>query len=112
LGIFMGICEWHLGSPDQRHILIRPPSSRNIDHFFFLDVDELESTTGLKAKAETRNDRAHALGRTADTALQLEIHKDFSEMPKLKKIKWEDYAVVHVSPSVIPTYLPGLRVFR
>lgn len=85
---------------------------RNIDHFFFIDVDELESTTQLKTKAEGRNDRFHTLGRISDTALQQELHKDFSDMPKLNKIKWEDYAVIHVSPSVIPTYLPGIRVFR
>jgi endopolyphosphatase len=85
---------------------------RNIDHFFFIDVDELESTTQLKAKAESRNDRVHPLGRISDTALQQELYKDFSDMPKLSKVKWEDYAVIHVSPSVIPTYLPGIRVFR
>jgi endopolyphosphatase len=87
---------------------------RNVDHFFFLDVDELEATTplSLQAQAQGLADRVHSMGRTADTALQQELHKDFDQMPKLNKIKMEDYAVVHVSPSVIPTYLPGIRVFR
>lgn len=85
-----------------------------MDHFFFLDVDELEATTpiSLQAQAQGLADRVHAMGRTADTALQQELHKDFEQMPKINKIKMEDYAVVHVSPSVIPTYLPGIRVFR
>lgn len=94
--------------------LIVLTTGRNVDHFFFLDVDELEATTpiSLQAQAQGLADRVHAMGRTADTALQQELHKDFEQMPKINKIKMEDYAVVHVSPSVIPTYLPGIRVFR
>lgn len=95
-------------SPDfLRHV-------RNVDHFFFLDVDELEATTPLRLQSQAQGlaDRVHAMGRIADTNLQQELHKDFNDMPKLSKIKMEDYAVVHVSPSVIPTYLPGIRVFR
>ncbi|KAG7527447.1 hypothetical protein FFLO_06927 [Filobasidium floriforme] len=85
----------------------------NVDHFFFLDVDELEATTPLRLQSQAQGlaDRVHAMGRIADTNLQQELHKDFNDMPKLSKIKMEDYAVVHVSPSVIPTYLPGIRVF-
>ena len=88
--------------------------ARNVDHFFFLDVDELEATTPLRLQSQAQGlaDRVHAMGRIADTNLQQELHKDFNDMPKLSKIKMEDYAVVHVSPSVIPTYLPGIRVFR
>jgi endopolyphosphatase len=89
-------------------------NARNVDHFFFLDVDELEATTPLRLQSQAQGlaDRVHAMGRIADTNLQQELHKDFNDMPKLSKIKMEDYAVVHVSPSVIPTYLPGIRVFR
>jgi endopolyphosphatase len=86
-----------------------------VDHFFFIDVDELEHTQGFASKAEKVslfNQRMSTFGRNGDTALQQDLFKDFDDMPKVSKMKLEDYTVVNVSPSVIPTYLPGVRVFR
>lgn len=88
---------------------------RNVDHFFFIDVDELESTARLSSKAEKVSlfdQRMSVFGRNTDTALQQDLFKDFGNMPKVSKMKLEDYTVVNVSPSVIPTYLPGVRVYR
>lgn len=95
----------------------------NVDHFFFIDVDELESTGGSlkkkKAKAKEtisslRTDGrqpAPAFGRSGDTALQIELYQDFGNMPSPRKIKLDDYAAVNVAPSIVPTYLPGVRVY-
>lgn len=100
----------------------------NVDHFFFIDVDELESTGGSlkKKKAKAKQTIAslrtdgHAgqvpearasFGRSGDTALQTELYQDFGNMPSLRKIKYDDYAAVNVAPSVVPTYLPGIRVY-
>jgi endopolyphosphatase len=88
---------------------------RNVDHFFFIDVDELESTPGFSGKAEKASlfsQRMSTFGRNGDTALQQDLFKDFGNMPKVSKMKLEDYTVINVSPSVIPTYLPGVRVYR
>ena len=88
---------------------------RNVDHFFFIDVEELESTTGFAGKAQQTamfGERVNKFGRNTNTALQQDLLKDFSDMPKVSKMKLEDYTVVNVSPSVIPTYLPGVRVYR
>ena len=112
LDIFTGICEHGSSVPAQNLQLTALVLHRNVDHFFFLDVAELEATTPLSLQAQGLADRVHSMGRISDTALQQELHRDFNQMPKLNKIKMEDYAVVHVSPSVIPTYLPGIRVFR
>lgn len=86
-----------------------------MDHFFFIDVEELESTTGFAAKAAKASvfdQRKTAFGRNTDTALQQALYKDFGDMPKVNKMKLEDYTVINVSPSVIPTYLPGIRVYK
>lgn len=77
-------------------------------------MDELESTTGFAGKAEKASifsQRMSTFGRNGDTALQQELFKDFSNMPKISNMKLEDYTVINVSPSVIPTYLPGIRVY-
>lgn len=104
---------------------------RNIDHFFFIDVDELEATS-ISAKTANMSaslDSAFAgpdlrhgqhlsssgrykiKGRGFNSGLSAELKKDWGEMPGPQKLKMKDYAVINVSPSVIPTYLPGIRVF-
>jgi endopolyphosphatase len=129
----------------------------NVDHFFFIDVDELEATTASsklwassssndddeestasvneESRSRYKKNRIHTMGRVGDTALAQELYKDFSDMPdpssspgkgkpgkgkpgkgkkgkKGEKIKMEDYTVVNVAASLIPTYLPGIRVYK
>ena len=52
------------------------------------------------------------MGRAANAGLQDELKKDFGEMPGPAKLKLKDYAVINVAPSVVPTYLPGIRIYR
>lgn len=105
--------------------------TRNVDHFFFIDVQELEETSisAKRANVSASLDSAFAgpelrhgphiassgrykiKGRGFNSALGDELKKDFGEMPGPQKLKMKDYAVINVSPSVIPTYLPGIRVF-
>ncbi|WRT69448.1 uncharacterized protein IL334_006434 [Kwoniella shivajii] len=105
----------------------------NIDHFFFIDVDELESTPVARPKSKARSKknfspltanlsslpsletRFSSDGRVitfggGDT-LKEELKKDFQDMPSGKNLKLKDYVAINVAASVIPTYLPGVRVF-
>jgi len=88
---------------------------RNVDHFFFIDVDELESGTNVHSTSSNTTLSASSpyriSGRSANNGLQDELKKDFGEMPGPQKIKLKDYAVMNVAPSVVPTYLPGVRVY-
>jgi endopolyphosphatase len=109
-------------------------SHRNVDHFFFIDVDELEATSNLLPNSALSNTsqtdhpssfvgpqlqgphlhgsgRYKIKGRSSNNGLQGELWKDFGDMPGPGKIKLKDYAVMNVAPSVIPTYFPGIRVF-
>ena len=108
-------------------------TSRNVDHFFFIDVHELESTSKLMSTANTRNNlssttsflgpellhgphlpsssRYNAFGRGANTDLGNELKKDFGEMPGPNNLKLKDYTVINVHTSVIPTYFPGIRIY-
>jgi endopolyphosphatase len=110
----------------------------NIDHFFFFDVDDLEAThKDLKSKSTLNfpdtlsnlsidavtgqplrhgnvlpsSSRMQIMGRSGNAGLVDTLKKDFDDMPGPKKIKMEDYAVINVGASVIPTYLPGLRIY-
>lgn len=104
---------------------------RNIDHFFFIDVDELEATEitakkmNMSASLETSfvgpelrhgshlasSGRYKIKGRGFNSGLTDSLKKDFGEMPGPELLKMKDYVVVNVAPSIIPTYLPGIRVF-
>ncbi|KAJ7276413.1 hypothetical protein B0H12DRAFT_1085257 [Mycena haematopus] len=69
----------------------------NADHFFFLEANDLEI---FEPATVQNNDLFDAL------------LADFGAMPKPKDISYHDYAVINVSPSVVPNpYLPSFRVF-
>ncbi|KAJ7180099.1 hypothetical protein C8R43DRAFT_971689, partial [Mycena crocata] len=69
----------------------------NADHFFFLEANDLEI---IEPKAMNQND-------LFDTLIA-----DFAAIPKAKDINLDNYAVINVSPSVVPNpYLPSFRVF-
>lgn len=110
-------------------------SSRNVDHFFFIDVEELEASSKLVASgASPRNNlsssadaffgpelkhgphlpassRYNAFGRGANSDLGDALREDFREMPGPNNLALKDYTVVNVHTSVIPTYFPGLRIY-
>ncbi|KAJ7700104.1 hypothetical protein B0H17DRAFT_279239 [Mycena rosella] len=70
----------------------------NADHFFFLEANDLE----LIEPPKVAND-----GDLFETLLT-----DFAAIPKAKDIDLDNYAVINVSPSVVPNpYLPSFRVF-
>jgi endopolyphosphatase len=51
------------------------------------------------------------MGRNSNAALVDTLRKDFGDMPGPNKLKVKDYAVMNVAPSVIPTYMPAVRVY-
>jgi len=105
--------------------------NRNVDHFFFIDVHELESTSHLTTTARNNlssaasflgpdllhgphlpsSSRYNAFGRGANTDLGNELKKDFGEMPGPNNLALKDYTVINVHTSVIPTYFPGIRIY-
>jgi endopolyphosphatase len=106
-------------------------TNRNVDHFFFIDVHELESTSHFIPTARNNlsstasflgpelmhgphlrsSSRYNAFGRGANTDLGNELKKDFGEMPGPNNLALKDYTVINVHTSVIPTYFPGIRIY-
>ncbi|KIJ20029.1 hypothetical protein PAXINDRAFT_153001 [Paxillus involutus ATCC 200175] len=75
---------------------------QNIDHFFFLEADDLFH--GLEVENESL--------ASSNTLFETLI-TDFSALPDSQAdIDYDHYAVVNVNPSVVPNpYLPSFRVF-
>ncbi|KAF9357117.1 Endopolyphosphatase [Mortierella sp. AD094] len=94
----------------------------NIDHFFFVSQnkkgkdqfleegeereEEEEEDQALSVMDEEDYDPFHLLG--LNSYLET-LWKQYDAIPK--KVKLSDYAVVQVSPSIVPAYHPTLRVF-
>ncbi|KAF7292470.1 RFX-type winged-helix domain-containing protein [Mycena chlorophos] len=62
----------------------------NVDHFFFLEADDLNIVVEDAPKANQQPD------------LYKVLMQDFSAMPNAKEIDLDNYAIVSVAPSVVP----------
>ncbi|KAJ3741110.1 endopolyphosphatase [Lentinula detonsa] len=72
---------------------------KNADHFFFVEAKDLESGNN-NSRASKHND------------LYDSLVVDFAQLPKPKKIDLDEYAIINVSPPVVPNpYLPTFRIF-
>lgn len=68
----------------------------NVDHFFWIDTEDLRvPSVRFKDKSTLAND----------------LLVDFRGIPTKKAIDLDDYSIINVAPSVVPTYFPSLRVF-
>ncbi|BEI80477.1 hypothetical protein CcaverHIS002_0110060 [Cutaneotrichosporon cavernicola] len=118
---------------------------QNIDHFFFMDVPELEAISQGESAAlngtryleiepkdqllqPTVDDysypgpeihgphflesgRFKIFGRKKSALLLEQLKKSFSGLPGPTELKYKDYTVINVAPSIIPTYQPAARIY-
>ncbi|GMK57666.1 hypothetical protein CspeluHIS016_0405000 [Cutaneotrichosporon spelunceum] len=116
---------------------------QNVDHFFFMDVPELETvskgvsaavngTRYLEIESQDRllqptiddysypgpevrgphfleSGRFKIFGRKKSALLLQLLKKSYGGLPA--EIKYKDYAVINVAPSIIPTYQPAARIY-
>ena len=55
--------------------------------------------------------RFRTTGRNGNAALVDTLRRDFGDMPGPNKLRLKDYAVMNVAPSIIPTYVPAVRIY-
>lgn len=79
----------------------------NIDHFFWIDVEDV-----MKEPREPRLRATDFEALYQREELHNTLRKDFKYLRKLRKVHFDDFAVINVSPSVIPEYLPSFRIFQ
>ncbi|GAA5915507.1 hypothetical protein JCM8208_007469 [Rhodotorula glutinis] len=87
----------------------------NVDMFSFVQEADTSSTSAAATSrprvgtSPAVNDR---LVEPFSASIVDGLHALYDSLPALDKLKERDYLPVHVNPSVIPTYLPGLRVWE
>lgn len=72
---------------------------------------------GNKRKGKRKAKRDFDVTRDKDSvSITKFVHNDLYEilaaLPSKKKMRLENFAIVHTGPSVIPTYLPSLRIWN
>ncbi|BGP33633.1 Endopolyphosphatase [Rhodotorula toruloides] len=89
----------------------------NVDFFSFLqDSDTSQPSTSQPSTSQPSSRSPSAPGpndlRTLSSSLLTSTYSLYSHLPPQHKTREKDYAPVYISPSVIPTYLPGVRVWE
>lgn len=79
----------------------------NIDHFFWVDIEDV-----MKEPREPRMRATDFEALSQREWLHNTLHKDFKDLNALRKVHYDDYAVINVGPSVLPEYLPSFRIYH
>ena len=84
-----------------------------LHQFFFLDAEHVRSKQSRAGSTSDTTGAPHAEGKKKNRQLYNGLLKNFEDLPKAKRNStYDDYAVVNVSPSVVPNpYLPSFRIF-
>ena len=124
--ILGAICAVRAGGKGMTDHRFRPARSQlfghmNVDFVSFIsDADTSSSSSPLASHnrlaslaATAEEDDEGAIRPLAnDLAILNGLEKMYSSLPPEHKLEERDYAPVHVNPSVIPTYLPSVRVWE
>lgn len=87
----------------------------NVDHFSFIQAEDV--LPHKKRKGKKRRKHVAALPSASDdsfgsSGLVESLLAQYQALPAEHKAKERDYNVVHINPSVIPTYLPAFRIWE
>ncbi|CDO76280.1 hypothetical protein BN946_scf184470.g38 [Trametes cinnabarina] len=97
-----------------------PTGTSMVRQFFLLDAQQLGNSTIQRRdklyEADLKGqDEDEALPPTVLKHPKKQLYKlllqEFSDLPRAQNLNHDNYAVVNVAPSVIPTYLPSFRIF-
>ncbi|RDX55657.1 hypothetical protein OH76DRAFT_757959 [Lentinus brumalis] len=79
----------------------------NMDHFFLLDAQALSRRHNASL---TSGNEATVLKHNKKELYRL-LLQEFGDVPKAENLDHDNYGVVNVAPSLVPTYLPSFRIF-
>lgn len=88
--------------------------SEKVDAFSYLDWSSLDDGKRRKRKGKKKSKKS-LLNQDRFTIAKLlhgDLYDSFAALPPRRKLKYEDYAIAHTSPSVVPTFLPSVRIWH
>jgi endopolyphosphatase len=82
-----------------------------VDTFTYLDWTSLDD--GENRKGRKRKNKMHKRDKFSIAKLvHSDLYDSFQALPARRKIRPENYVITHTGPSVIPTFLPSVRVWH
>ncbi|KAH9943409.1 uncharacterized protein BXZ73DRAFT_97450 [Epithele typhae] len=79
----------------------------NMDHFFLLDAEQLAHRPNVSMTSE----HEVTILKSKKKELYQSLVQAFSVLPKAENMDLDNFGIVNVAPSLIPTYLPSFRIF-
>ncbi|KAH9853441.1 hypothetical protein C2E23DRAFT_867908 [Lenzites betulinus] len=83
----------------------------NMDHFFLLDAEQLTRSRDVAPALHAAAAGDPAVLKHPKKELYKLLLQEFADLPGAARLNHDNYAVVNVAPSVIPTYLPSFRIY-
>ncbi|KAF8341399.1 Metallo-dependent phosphatase-like protein [Cantharellus anzutake] len=119
-------CFWRYGEIVLRYqdtIVGQLFGHMNNDHFFWIDTEDVRVARSQIAQSSFLSRLLSSFlpfhtppfgtlkKKKKKPVLHDELLVDFSGLPKVGKVDLDDFTVINVAPSVVPTYYPSIRVF-
>ncbi|KAL1946769.1 hypothetical protein VTO73DRAFT_14873 [Trametes versicolor] len=82
----------------------------NMDHFFLVDAEQLGNDSRSRDTSLAAGDAPSTLKHSKKELYKL-LLQEFADLPGAQGLNHDNYAVVNVAPSVVPTYLPSFRIY-
>jgi endopolyphosphatase len=84
-----------------------------IDHFFWLDKDDVMHGSDVSPAESNLTTTLLDMFTppVSPLALDRDLKSEYKSLSRLDKVDFDDFAIVHVAPSVVPTYNPAIRVW-
>lgn len=83
----------------------------NVDHFNLIHASDVLPSSSLETTSLPLS-LDGPFTPFVSSSLADDLHKDYAELPRRRKTNLSDYHIVNVNPSVIPTYLPAVRIWQ
>ena len=100
-------CDEKLTSPAPTSQLF---GHMNVDHFTFIGAHDVLPSSDAFVEPTSRANPINPLRSSGSIASTLK--ESYEALPKRRKAHLEDFSVVNINPSVIPTYLPAVRIWQ
>ncbi|KAL8287125.1 hypothetical protein RQP46_003577 [Phenoliferia psychrophenolica] len=82
----------------------------NVDHFTFIGASDVLPSSSSSRPLTSPSSPVNVLRSSGSVAETLK--ETYEALPKRRKTHLEDYSVITINPSVIPTYFPAVRIWQ
>lgn len=86
----------------------------NTDHFSYYQADDIYLSEHPSSSTNSRKSHRSFYSNSPikSYSMEADLKSTYSKIPRKSERDLGDYSIINVNPSVIPTYLPSLRIWQ